>query len=104
MIIKLCLIQASSAFFKNGNRQDIAGSRSDAESIPYKERYGKWSIENKNILIGCKDPIANNSFNDGGEKVNTPTPEYKAITASLGKLLKQPGEKNGEKNLNNRDS
>ena len=85
--------------------EDIAGSNSDAESIPYKERFGKWNVENENIFKeGGKEPVADNSLNNGGEKVDTQTPEIQATSATPGNLLKQPGERNGENNLNNRDS
>ena len=85
--------------------EDITRSNSDAESIPYKERYGKWNVENGNIFKeGRKEPVADNSLNNAGEKADTQTPESQAITATPENLLKQPGEKNGENNLNNRDS
>ena len=83
----------------------IAVSNSNAESIPCKERYGKWTVENANIFKeGFKEPVGGNSFNNGGEKINTETPQSQAISATHGSLLKQPGEKNGENNVSNRDS
>ena len=85
--------------------EDIAGSNSNTESIPYKERYGKWNKENENIFKeGCKKPVAYNSLNNCGEKVDTQSPESQAISAIPGNLLKRPGGKNGENNVNNRDS
>ena len=85
--------------------EDVAGSNSDAESIPYKERFGKWNVENENIFKeGRKEPVADNILNNGGEKVDTQTSESQATSATPGNLLKQPGERDGESNLNNRDS
>ena len=84
--------------------EDIAGSNSDTESIPYKERYGKWNVENENISKGRKEPVAHTTLNIGGEKVDTQTSESHTISATPGNLLKQPGEKNRENNVNNRDS
>ena len=56
--------------------EDIAGSNSDAESIPYKKRFGKWNVGNENIFKeGRKEPAADNSLNNGGEKADTQTPE-----------------------------
>ena len=43
-------------------------------------------------------------MNNGGEIVDTQIPESQAISATPGNLPKQPGEKNGENNVNNRDS
>ena len=85
--------------------EDIAGSNSDVESIPYKERFGKWNVENENIFKeGRKEPVADNSLNNNGEKVDTQTPESQATSATRGNLLKQPGQSNGENNLKNQDS
>lgn len=53
---------------------------------------------------GCREPVTNNKLNNVGEKVDTQTPESQAISSTPGNLPKQPGEKNGEKNVNNRDS
>ena len=76
--------------------EDIAGSNSDAESIPYEERYGKLNVENRNIFKeGRKEPVADNSLNNGGDKVDTQTPESQEIAATPGNLFKQPGEKKG---------
>ena len=85
--------------------EDIAGSNSDAESIPYKERFRKWDAENENIFKeGRKEPVADNSLNNGGEKADTQTPESQATSATTRNLFKQPGGRNVENNLNNRDS
>ena len=82
--------------------EGIAGSNSDAESTPYKERYGKWNVENEKIFKeDCKEPVADNSLNNGREKVDTQTPESQTISATPGNLLKQPGKKNRENNVNN---
>ena len=43
-------------------------------------------------------------MNNGGEKTDTQTPESQATSATPGNLFKLPGEENGEKNPNNRDS
>ena len=83
---------------------DIGGSNSNAESIPRKGRYGEWIVENEKIFKGCKEPVADNSFNNGGEKVDTQIPESQAISATPGNLLKQPGRKNGENNVKYCDS
>ena len=45
-----------------------------------------------------------NSLNNGGDTVDTQTPEIQATSATPGNLFKEPGEKNGENNQNNRDS
>ena len=55
--------------------EDTAGSNSDTESIPYKERYGQWNVENENISKGHKEPVAHTTLNIGGEKVDTQTSE-----------------------------
>ena len=56
--------------------KDIAGSNSDSESISYTERDGKWIIDNENIFKeGLKKPVAGNSFNNGGKKVDIQTTE-----------------------------
>ena len=55
--------------------KNIAGSNSDSESIPYKERDGKWITGNENIFKALKKPVADNSFNNGGKKVDIQTPE-----------------------------
>ena len=84
--------------------EDIAGSNNDTESIPYKERFGKWNVENEKIFKeGRKEPVADNSLNNNGEKVDTQTPESQATSATRGNLLKQPGQSNGENNLKNQD-
>ena len=43
-------------------------------------------------------------MNNGGEKVDTLTPERKATSVTPGNLFKQSEEKTGENNLNNQDS
>ena len=45
-----------------------------------------------------------NSLNNGGDTVDTQTPEIQATSATPGNLFKEPREKNGENNQNNRDS
>ena len=65
---------------------------SDAESIPCKEKFGKWNLEKKNIFKeGCKKPLADNSLNNGAEKVDTQTPESQATSATPEDLFKQLG-------------
>lgn len=72
--------------------EDIAGSNSDAESIPQKERYGEWIVENEKIFKeGGKELGAGNSFNNDNEKVDPQTPESQEVVATPGNLLKQPG-------------
>ena len=84
--------------------EDITGSNSDAEYITYKERYRKWIVENENIFKeGRKEPVADNSFDNGDKKVYTQTPESEAISAAPGNLLKQPEGKNGENNIKDQD-
>ena len=85
--------------------EDIAGSNNDTESIPYKERFGKWNVENEKIFKeGRKEPVADKSLNNSGKKVDTQTPESQATSAIPGNLFKQPEEKNRDNNLNNQDS
>ena len=43
-------------------------------------------------------------MNNVGEKEDTQTSESQATSATPGNLLKQPGERNEENNVNNRDS
>ena len=70
-----------------------------------KKGFGKLNVENENIFKeGCKEPVASNSLNSGGKKVDTQIPESQATSATPGNLLKRPGERNGENNLNNQDS
>ena len=53
---------------------------------------------------GCREPVTDNKLNNFGEKVDTQIPESQEISSTPGNLPKQPGEKNGEKNVSNRDS
>ena len=46
----------------------------------------------------------NNSLNNGGETVDTQTPEIQATSSTPGNLFKEPGENNKENNPNNRDT
>ena len=74
--------------------KDIAGSNSDAESIPYKERCGKWIVVNENTLKeDRKELVAENRLNNVGERVDIQTPESQAVSATPGNLLKHPGKR-----------
>ena len=45
-----------------------------------------------------------NSLNNGGETVDTQTPEIQATSSTPGNLFKEPGENSEENNPNNRDT
>ena len=55
--------------------KDIARSNNDSESIPCNERDGNWITYNENIFKALKKPADDNSFNNGGKKIDIQTPE-----------------------------